>query len=188
MLLFINACVRSCSRTKRLADRLLTELGGADKELKLGEIKFPVTDESYLRMRDRLIAGGEFCHEALKYAREFAAADTIVIAAPYWDLSFPAQLKEYIEKICVIGVTFGYTEDGQRIGLCKAKRLYYVTTSGGRIESEEFGFGYIKYLAQSFYGIEECVQFRAEGLDLIGADAEAILKKAEKEITEHFKR
>ena len=36
----------------------------------------------------------------------------IVIAAPYWDLSFPAVLKTYLEQINVLGVTFDYSDDG----------------------------------------------------------------------------
>ena len=30
-------------------------------------------------------------------AGQFAGADTIVIAAPFWDLSFPAALKQYMQ-------------------------------------------------------------------------------------------
>ena len=59
-----------------------------------------------------------------------------------------------------------------------AKSLYYVTTAGGPIISDDFGFGYVKALANSFYGIEEVYQMKAEGLDVIGADVELILKSA----------
>lgn len=105
----------------------------------------------------------------------FANADTVVIAAPYYDLSFPAMLKQYFEQINVLGLTFTYSETGTPKGLCKAKDLYYVTTAGGPIISDEFGFGYVKALAKCFYGIENVYQIKAEGLDIIGADVEAIL-------------
>ena len=36
----------------------------------------------------------------------------------YWDLSFPAALKIYIEHAAVMGVTFHYTEEGRCEGLC----------------------------------------------------------------------
>ena len=42
--------------------------------------------------------------------------------------------------------------------------------------SGDFGFGYVKALANTFYGIEEVYQIKAEGLDIIGADVESILK------------
>ena len=57
-------------------------------------------------------------------ARQFAAADQIVIAAPYWDLSFPAALKQYFEQINVLGITFAYTPEGVPKGLCRARKLY----------------------------------------------------------------
>ena len=115
-------------------------------------------------------------------ARQFAGAETIVIAAPYWDLSFPAALKQYIEQINVLGISFRYTEEGTPIGLCKADKLYYVTTAGGCYVPEEFGYGYIKALAQNFYGILDVRLIKATGLDIDGADVDAILSAAEETI------
>ena len=80
------------------------------------------------------------------------------------------------KQICAIGVTFRYTESGEPRGLCKAKKLYYVTTAGGPIYSDAFGYGYVKALAETFYGIPETEMISAENLDVIGADVEAILR------------
>jgi FMN-dependent NADH-azoreductase len=111
-------------------------------------------------------------------ARQFARADEIVIAAPHWDLSFPAALKQYIEQINVTGLTFAYTPEGIPQGMCRAKRLWYVSTAGGGYVPEEFGFGYVKALAESYYGISEVKLIQANGLDLEGADVEAILRRS----------
>lgn len=181
-MLFINACVRGESRTKRLADSLIKKLNVSCEEIRLHEIDFPVADESFLNKRDRLIAEGDFDDPLFALARQFAAAETIVIAAPYWDLSFPAALKQYFEQINVLGITFKYTEDGFPVGLCRADRLYYVTTAGGSYVPHEFGFGYVKALAQNFYGIADVRLVEASGLDIYGADPEAIVRAAEKEI------
>ena len=178
MILFIDACVREDSRTKRLAKALLTKLGEEAVHVALEGISFGVTDETYLKKRDSLIAKSAFDDEMFALARQFAMADTIVIAAPYWDLSFPAMLKQYIEAINVLGITFEYTAEGFPKGLCKADKLYYVTTAGGRYVPEEFGFGYIKALAQNFYGIKDVEQVKATGLDIMGADQEAIMNEA----------
>lgn len=172
----MNACVREKSRTKRLAQALLAKLEGEVVSVNLEDICFDVTDEAYLKKRDRLIAEGAFDDDMFALARQFAQADTIVIAAPYWDLSFPAKLKQYIEAINVLGVTFEYTPEGFPKGLCKANKLYYVMTAGGNYVPEEFGFGYIKALAQNFYGISDVELIKAIGLDIAGADAEAILE------------
>ena len=181
MILFINACVREESRTKRLADKLLKTLEGPVEEVKLSAVNFPVADDRFLKKRDALIAAERFDDPMFALARQFASADEIVIAAPYWDLSFPAALKQYIEQINVTGITFRYSEEGMPIALCRAKKLYYVMTAGGAYVPEEFGFGYVKALAQSFYGIQECVLIKAVGLDIVGADVEGILAAAERE-------
>ena len=120
----------------------------------------------------------DFADPAYAPARQFAEADIIVVAAPYWDLSFPAILKAYFEQVNVLGLTFEYTEEGFPRGLCKARKLIYVTTAGGPIISDEYGYGYVKSLAQGFYGIADVCQVKAEKLDVIGADVEGILNKA----------
>ena len=178
MILFVNACVRRDSRTKRLADRLLAAFGEPYTEVRLHELAFPVVDEAFLRRRDRLIAARSFGDPLFALARQFAAADSIVIAAPYWDLSFPAALKQYLEQVSVLGVTFRYTPDGTPEGLCRAERLTYVTTAGGDYFPEEYGFGYVKALAQNFYGIHDVRLLKATGLDIAGADPEEILSTA----------
>ena len=193
-ILFINACVRQGSRTQMLAQELLAklleeaqfnpEVDALDAprtsviEVKLEDIEFPVTDEAFLNRRDALIEAGDFGDESFALARQFAEADTIVIAAPYWDLSFPASLKHYIETINVLGVTFEYTPEGFPKGLCRADKLYYVMTAGGDFVPDEYGFGYIKTLAQNFYGIQEVELIKTTGLDIYGADPEAIIKRA----------
>lgn len=182
MILLINACVRKQSRTVRLARRLLSGLDGEAQELRLHEIAFPVADEAFLEKRDRLIAASDFVDPLFDLARQFAAADEIVVAAPYWDLSFPAALKQYFEQVNVVGLTFRYTPEGIPQGLCRAKRLFYVTTAGGSILSDGLGYGYVEALAKGFYQIPDVRYIKAEGLDIEGADVDAILRAAEAEI------
>ena len=179
--LFVNACVREQSRTLLLARHLLRRLPGQACEIKLEELDVqPLTKQSLAR-RDHLLQQGDWSDPSLGYARQFAAADCIVIAAPYWDLGFPALLKNYLEAVTVSGITFCY-EDGSPKGLCRAKKLYYITTAGGPIVSD-FGYPYVKSLAQNLYGIEDTTCFRAENLDMDGADVASILDDAIEKIT-----
>ncbi|MCR5629082.1 NAD(P)H-dependent oxidoreductase [Eubacterium sp.] len=178
MILFINACVRKESRTIRLAKNLLDTLEGEIKEVQLEKVKFPIVDEEFINHREDLKTASKYDNPMFDLARDFANADLIVVAAPYYDLSFPAMLKQYFEQINVLGLTFTYSESGTPVGLCKAKSLYYVTTAGGPIVSDDYGFGYVKALANAFYGINDVKQIKAEGLDIIGADVEAILAEA----------
>lgn len=183
MILHINACVRKNSRTKELADHLISRLGGDVKEVGLENIDFPKITEEYLIYRDKLVEEGRLSDPAFYLAREFAAANEIVVSAPYWDLSFPSALKKYFEVINVPHITFSYGSDGRAHGECRAKKLYYVTTAGGSIV-EEFGYGYVKALANGLYGIKETFLVKAEWLDVDGADVEKILSEAKKRIDE----
>ena len=184
MILFVNACVREQSRTKRLADDLLSFLKGTAEEVRLSDIAFPTVSEAFLQKRERLIWEGRFDDPLFRHARRFAEASQIVIAAPYWDLSFPAALKQYLEQVSVPGITFTYTEDGFPKGLCAADRMYYVTTAGGQYAPEDFGFGYVRALCRDLFGIGQAELIRAVGLDLDGADVEGILWESIREIFE----
>ncbi len=178
MILFINACVREASRTKMLASALLAKLDGEVKEVRLEDMHFPVVNEEFLNRRDRLREEQAWEDKLFEPARDFASADMIVVAAPYYDLSFPASLKQYFEQINILGITFEYSPEGLPVPLCKARTLYYVTTAGGAYVPEEFGFGYVKALAQGFYGINDVRQIRATGLDIEGADISRIMQDA----------
>ena len=123
-ILFINACARENSRTKELSCHLLGKMNGEITEIDLYRENLLPLDKNGLEKRNlHEYSGGEF-----EYARQFKEADVIVIAAPFWDLSFPSVLKIYFENITVSGITFEYSQEGRPVGKCNAKKLYYITT------------------------------------------------------------
>ena len=129
MTLYINACARPGSRTDRLARALLATLGDYE-ELRLYDLPLLPLNTERLARRDALLARRAYDDDFFRYARQFAAADKIVLAAPLWDLCFPAQLKLYLENIYITGIVTRYDEAGCPVGLCRAQKLYYVSTSG----------------------------------------------------------
>lgn len=181
--LFINACVRPASRTLELAQAVLSQLGGSVAEVNLFRTPMATLNPAGMERREEAAQKQDFSHPDFALARQFAEADVIVIAAPYWDLMFPAVLKTYLENITVSGITFRYTEQGRPESLCKARALHYVTTSGGFIGQNDFGFAYVKALAQNFFGITDVNRYAAEGLDIFGADVEKIMDRAKAAIT-----
>ena len=149
-ILFINACVRYNSRTVELSRHLLNILNGEITEVNLyKEGLLPLYNEGIEKRALHDFSGREF-----EYAKQFSKADSIVIGAPFWDLSFPAVLK-----------------------------LYYITTSGGYIGQNNFGFDYVKALAENFFGINDISFYSAEGLDIFGADVKEIIDESKKKIT-----
>lgn len=85
-----------------------------------------------------------------------------MVAAPYWDLSFPAILKVYLERICVSGVTFHYVGD-QAEGLWPAEKAVYVSTAGGYVGERHLGEEYVRTLFQQMFGIPAFTTVRCEG-------------------------
>ena len=177
MKLFINACVRDESRTRRLAEAAMAEDREAYQEVCLHEIAFPKVDEAFLNWRNGCVSRSDYSSPVFDLAKHFAKAEEIVIAAPFWDLSFPSMLKQYLEQICVVGLTFFYDDQNMPQGLCRANKLTYVTTAGGPIFSRDFGYGYVGALATTFFGINETRMIKAENLDIRGADVEKILNE-----------
>lgn len=185
-ILFLNACVRPESRTYELAQHVISKLHGQTTPLHLYAEKIPPLDLTGMQQRDNAVRTGDLSAPILRYALQFAQADTIVIAAPYWDLLFPAVVRSYFEAITVTGVTFHYTPEGFPAGLCRAKQLIYVTTAGGPIGDYNFGYHYVKAMAQLYFGIPDVTCFSAEGLDIVGADVSTIMSQAKQAVDRHF--
>lgn len=186
-ILFINACPREGSRTLELARHLLSKMEGSVEELTIFEENLLPLNGKTLALRDKMTANQNFDHPIFKYAKQFAKADTIVLAAPFWDLSFPSALKIWLEYVMAKEITFRHTEEGFPCGLCKAKKLFYISTAGGPALPSHMGFSYVDGLAKSYFGIPETVLFSAENLDILGADTAAILTKAKEEIDNYWR-
>ena len=176
MILYVNCCPRENSRTDRLARALLDTLG-AYEQLRLYDEPLRPLDAARLAARDALLARGAYENDLFRYARQFAAADRIVIAAPYWDLSFPAQLKIYLENIYVPGIVTRYDETSRPVGLCRAAQLDYVTTAGGPYDGR-YSYEYLRTMVRDYFGIPKTTLLKAELLDIAGSDPEAILRRA----------
>lgn len=181
-ILFINGCMHEDSRTLQLAKHVLKKLKGEIREISPDQECIRPLDWDTVVKRNRLSAEQDFTDPMFRFARDFAAADEIVLAVPYWDMSFPAVVRTYFEAVTVCGLTFRYTEEGVPEGLCKAKRLHYVTTAGGEIGAYNLGFEYISALCDVFYKIPEVIFYHAEKLDIVGADVPVILEEAKRKI------
>ena len=130
-LLFVDCCISQrgpASRTLLLASAyskaFLEKWPDAEIETVLPETLLALKpfDEAMLDERDALASVEAWDAPVFELARQFRAADRIVVAAPFWDLSFPAALRTYIEYISANGLTYHYDETGWHGG-CKARQL-----------------------------------------------------------------
>lgn len=178
-LLYINACTRAGSRTEKLAagylQRAFPQEEYAVQEVRVAELDIQPLGGAEIAARDADIAAQ--CTDTPPYAlaRDFAAADEIVIAAPFWDSAFPSKLKVYLEHICVQSVTFGYGADGRPARLCRANQLVYITTAGGPLRKNPAVKLYWEELCEMF-AIDDLRFYSADGLDTNPAGAEKKLQ------------
>lgn len=180
-LLLIDCCIRKEeSRTKRIMDAFLSAVPDdcAVEHLVLTEENLAPLTGDFFAQRQRLLENHDYTHPRFRYAKQFAAADIIVIAAPFWDLAFPALLKIYIEQVSLDGITFGADETGL-VGLCRATDMVFLTTRGGFYTGDalEMGSRYLDAL-HTFFGIGRYRCIAADGMDVAGFDAKAALEKA----------
>ena len=181
-LLYVNCCIsiHEVSRTQLLADTFLSAWKDAHPydEVEVLDIRpldlRPLTVDT-LHLREELLQKGRTDDDVFALSRQFAAADRIVIAAPFWELSFPAQLRLYIEQISAAGITFNYTDHGEE-GCCRAGKLLFLTTAGGPLEGRNCGSLHLEALSRLF-GIGEYTCLGAPMQDVIEIDHEAILKE-----------
>ena len=163
-LIYINACMRAGSRTQRIATPIVEELRKRYnvETVDLTKNLYPVADNYTLEDRNQGIVPPE--HVAL--AKKIAAADRIVIAAPFWDMSFPSALKVFFENMSLFGVTFD-SNDKECYGLCKAEKVMYITTRGMDIATGdplEQATPYIKALSH-LWGWGELTVISAQNMD-----------------------
>ena len=106
----------------------------------------------------------------------FVDADVVVVGAPMYNFSVPSQLKAWIDRLAVAGVTFRYSEKGPQ-GLCGGKKVIVASSRGGvfsgaspiaALDHQE------TYLTAffGFIGITDVTCVRAEGVAM-GPEAKA---------------
>ncbi len=182
-LLFVNACIRDNSRTDKLARHYLkmTEKEYDIEEVNVSTLNIRPFDAATLKKRDGDAVQNRLTSENYPLAHQFANADRIVIAAPYWDCLFPAILRVYLEHICVTGITFSYDDNGGLIKACNADKLIYITTCGGFLPKASALESFVHELG-GLFSIEDVRFYAAEGLDIYPDRVKEILNQALKEM------
>ena len=188
--LFVNGCIRGAqSRTLRLAQRLVRQIPNADIDvLALPALHLTPYDAKDIAERNALSAAGAFSLPFFALGNQFKNADAVMLACPFWDLSVPSMVRNYLERLCVTGLTFHYNEHGYPVGDCGVQRFVYVTTRGGLVNNDDpaladHASAYLLSICKLLSGARFDT-LAAEGLDIVGNDTEALLRAAEAQADE----
>ena len=161
---YVDACLRTGSNTKKIADAIIAKLAERYEieTVRLSGNAFPVVNNDILNDR----ANGIVPDEYVEMAKNLADADRLVIAAPFWDMSFPSALKVFLENMSLFNVTFGSNEK-ECYGLCKAEKVLYITTRGMNIntgDDMEQATPYLKAIGK-LWGLGELHVISAQNMD-----------------------
>ncbi len=178
-LVYIDACIRGFeSRTRRIAEPIVEAL----KEkydvhtLCLNKLELSIVKKDLIKQRN----SGIIDEEVMAWAESIRDADRIVIAAPFWDMSFPAALKNFFELCSIFDVTFKSNEK-TCYGNCRAEKLLYITTRGMDISTGdelEQATPYLKALSW-LWGVGPLEVISAQNMDYVSeAEIESKIAQA----------
>lgn len=163
-IIYINSCIRGKdSRTALLADNIISDLKDVEiEEINLSKLNLlPYTESNnpvYHPVEERFF----------EISRKLANSDGIIISAPFWDMSFPALLKVFLEKLSLPDIMFH--DDGKTcLGISGCPFMFYVTTRGMNIEDGshlEQATPYLKALCE-LWGIKQFDYISVHNCDYI---------------------
>lgn len=167
-ILQINSSIQPNGQSTRLAEELVSSLGGKAVVRDLGRDPLPHLNVQRMQkfgQPDPLID-------------ELKSADVLVLGAPMYNFGVSSQLKAWIDHVARAGVTFRYTAAGPE-GLLKGKKAYVIATRGG-VYAGTGADTQTPYLRQllGFLGITDVEFIYAEGLALSAESREKSLQGA----------
>lgn len=115
---------------------------------------------------------------------ELQAADVLVLGVPMYNFGVSAQLKNWIDAIARVKVTFQYTANGPE-GLLKGKKVYVALTRGGvyRDTQADSQVPYLK-MVLGFLGLTDVEFVYAEGMAMGPEAAQKAIASALQQIEE----
>ena len=137
------------------------------RTLCLNELELSIVKKDLIKQRNN----GIIDKEVISWAESIREADRIVIAAPFWDMSFPAALKNFFELCSIFDVTFK-SDDKTCYGNCRAEKLLYITTRGMNISTGdelEQATPYLKALSW-LWGIGQLEVISAQNMDYVSEE------------------
>ena len=114
---------------------------------------------------------------------EFLGADIVIIGAPMYNFSVPSNLKAWMDRLAVPGVTFGYSEDGPE-GKVKDRRVIIASSRGGEY-GDDNPMDHQESLLKGFMGFLGIDSVEVIRVEKVGYGEEAIeegIAAAKKEI------
>ncbi|WP_225046506.1 FMN-dependent NADH-azoreductase [Lacticaseibacillus kribbianus] len=122
---------------------------------------------------------------------QWRRAELILILSPLHNFNVTAKFKTYVDNILIANKTFKYTDDGSVGLLDGTQTVAYIQTSGSdyskdlRYVNADLAPLYVRTIL-NFMGLSKMTLIRAQGLDLIENDKQAIIEATKRDITAYL--
>ncbi|MEL7598183.1 MAG: NAD(P)H-dependent oxidoreductase [Clostridiaceae bacterium] len=167
------------------------------EELDLYNEDIPEVNHVIFKSRAETVSGAEYdaLSESDKRAvdrvnalcNQFLSADTYVIAAPMWSVSFPSRLKRYVDCIILNNKVIKISSEEVK-GLLndKERNMIYIQSSGGvypKLFGGKFNHG-VDYFHDifKFLGMNKFEKILVEGVDMQDVGREEAMRRAYEDI------
>jgi FMN-dependent NADH-azoreductase len=165
------------SSSRRVSARLLARLKSRYPQLKetlldLSQQPLPHLDElttgAFLtKAAQRTLAQQQAVQLSDRMVDMLLDCDVLLLSSPMWNLGLPSVLKAWFDHITRAGRTFGFSEQGIKVGLVPNKPVYLVMSSGsvfssGPFAQDDYFTPYIR-TALAYIGITDLTVIRVDG-------------------------
>ncbi|UTR16399.1 NAD(P)H-dependent oxidoreductase [Salipaludibacillus sp. LMS25] len=151
-------------------------------KLNLFKVNLPPLEKEALAAWERFGANKHDITMTNPFVEQFLRAEIIVFVTPLWNMSFPPQVKAYIDQLIIPEKTFTFTKEGIK-GLAYDKTIVHLQACGGvysegPLASLEHGNAYLQTIF-SLIGVKDYYHISIEGTSTFPQEVGERLKKAQ---------
>ncbi|WP_416147947.1 FMN-dependent NADH-azoreductase [Salipaludibacillus sp. HK11] len=169
-----------------LADYMKQKPDEPVERLDLFEVEIPALKREALSMWEKQGKGESMALDVVTnpFVEQFLQADRIVIVTPLWNMSFPPQVKAYVDHLIIPEKTFRFTDKGIE-GLMQHKKMVHIQSRGGvysegPLQKFEHGESYLRTIF-SLIGLKDYHHLCIEGTSTFPDDVENRLERSKEQ-------
>lgn len=132
-ILVIDSCIRANSKTRMVLNAFLDTIdknnNTIEKIVLNNNSKLVSLNDTLLEKRNNDCLNKTFNDSYYDFAKSVKNCDCIIVAAPFYDLTFPSVMKIFIEQTLISNLTFVDTPQGVK-GIVNCKKMIYIAVRG----------------------------------------------------------
>lgn len=168
-----SSILGDASVSRQLSQAIVAQLKSKHSDAQVDYVDLAITPVAHLDAEIMMGKNPEQAAISESLLQQYETADVVVIGAGMYNFGISSTLKAWLDRLCVAGRTFKYTENGA-VGLVANKKTYIASSRGGVYGDNspaDFQEDQLKAVL-NFTGISDIEVIRAEGVNM-GAEMKA---------------